>query len=72
MPETVIHHATSYADHRLAEYPSVGDQLDALSKIALALEAQGIVLPPDAMAVVHRCADIKARYRKPTNGETHG
>lgn len=49
-----------YADDRRAEYPPIGDQLDALWK---ALE--GRKLPPEAEAVRARIADIKARHPKP-------
>jgi hypothetical protein len=68
----VLRHRTDYADHRRAGYPPIGDQLDAVMKIARALAAQGIQLPPDAMAVVEKCEAVKARYRKPPEGESNG
>jgi hypothetical protein len=59
-----LHHGTSYDTHRETSYPSVGTALDAIRKGFRALEAQGMKLPPETLAWLAECDDVKARYRK--------
>jgi hypothetical protein len=48
-------------DQRRDAYPAVGDQLSALWR---AIEATGVVLPPEAQAVADDIAGVKARFPK--------
>lgn len=50
---------------RAAEYPPVGDQLDALMKLARAIMDAGISLPVDTVALVEQCEAVKASLPKP-------
>lgn len=49
---------------RAVEYPPIGDQLDALMKLARTLLDAGFSLPPDAVAIVERCEAVKASLPK--------
>ena len=51
---------------RAAEYPPIGDQLDAMMKLARTLLDAGFSLPPDVIAIVERCEAVKASLPKPT------
>jgi hypothetical protein len=68
----VLRHETHFADHRRAGYPPIGDQLDALAKGFRALADQGIPLPPETTAWIEQIEAVKARYRKPPEGESNG
>lgn len=61
-----IHHQSDHAERRRAEYPAIGDQLDALWK-ALAAMPHG-TLPPEADAMLERIRAIKDEYPKPAHG----
>lgn len=50
---------------RAAEYPPIGDQLDALLKGFAQLSAQGATLPPDLAAVIDAWQAVKAAHPKP-------
>lgn len=54
-----IHHQGDHAERRRAEYPNIGDQLDALWK---ALDGKD--LPPEAAEIVKRIKAIKDKYPK--------
>lgn len=56
-----IRHVDPYDQRRAAEYPDVGDQLDAIWKALAALPS----LPPDAMEMLERIRRIKTTYPKP-------
>lgn len=55
-PTEVITH---YTYDRMTQYPAVGNQLDALFKLALALQTQGIKLPPDTVAWINQIQSVK-------------
>jgi hypothetical protein len=48
---------------RLAEYPSIGDQLDALWKIVTAMQGMADI-PDDAGAVMQIIQDVKQKHPK--------
>lgn len=56
---------TDYAARRAAEYPPIGDQLDAIAK---ALERSGIRehLPAETRDWLDKIAAVKARFPKPS------
>ena len=56
----------SYEDQRAAEYPKIGDQLDAYWKQQLADRAAGKTLEPEADAMLNAVLAVKAKYPKPT------
>lgn len=52
----------NYKRQRLAEYPTIGDQLDALWK------ALGPILEhPEAEAMLNKIMEVKSAHPKPTN-----
>ena len=52
-----------YKDQRMAAYPSVPDQLDAIWKILQA--TSGIAYPADALAVSEQITQVKEDYPAP-------
>lgn len=59
-----IQHKEDYRQRRKSEYPPVGDQLDAVYKMAIALQEVGIELPADVAAWVNQIQSIKSKYPK--------
>jgi len=59
-----IRHSEPYAPLRRQAYPPVGEQLDAVLKLAQALERQGFVLPQETKDWMARCQTVKDRYAK--------
>jgi len=59
-----IRHREPYKPLRISAYPSVGDQLDVLVKLAASLRDQGIVLPADVLAWIDQCEQVKRRHPK--------
>jgi len=59
-----IRHHEPYAPLRRRAYPSVGEQLDAVLKMAQALQEQGIALPDETQAWIAQCQAVKQRYVK--------
>ncbi|KGD95230.1 hypothetical protein JL37_11075 [Achromobacter sp. RTa] len=53
------------ADLRAGQYPPIGDQLDAIYKLAAALQQQGISLPDEVQQWIDRCAEVKRRFPIP-------
>ena len=62
-----IHHSEPYAPLRQKAYPAFGEQLDALLKLAVALQAQGIELPEDTVKWINNCIAVKEKYKKPSS-----
>jgi len=62
-----IQHSEPYAPLRAAAYPALGDQLDAVLKLAQALHQKGIELPDETRAWIEKCEEVKQRYPKPTS-----
>lgn len=60
-----IRHEEDYRQLRKREYPSFGDQLDAVMKLAQAMSNTGIELPPEVGAWIDKCQQVKKKYRKP-------
>lgn len=58
-----IRHCEPYGRLRAAEYPPIGDQLDALFKFAEAMRVQGMQMPPDVGEWIDRCRAIKDKYK---------
>jgi len=54
-----IHVTGDYRQRRAQEYPSVGEQLDALWK-----EMQALPRTEEAEAMLQRIRDVKAKYPK--------
>lgn len=54
----------NYTYHRMKAYPPTGDQLDAVFKLAKALQAQGISLPADTVAWINEVQSVKDTYPK--------
>jgi len=59
-----IRHSEHYAPLRRREYPAVGEQLDAILKLAQALQKQGIDLPEETCVWIAQCQAVKDRYTK--------
>lgn len=53
---------------RAGQYPRIGDQLDAVMKLAAHLRGQGMALPSEVEAWIDRCEDVKRRFPKPAEG----
>ncbi|WP_374419473.1 hypothetical protein [Chromobacterium sp.] len=58
---TRISHTDPYRLRRQADYPDVGEQLDAIWKALAALPS----LPPDARQMLTRIQHVKTTYPKP-------
>lgn len=58
-------HKVDHAAARARMYPKVGDQLDAVYKMATALRAQGIELPSETLNWLDQVAAVKAKIPKP-------
>lgn len=57
-----IKHDSDYVERRAKEYPSVGDQLDAIWKLIAALPKKDV--PPDAQQMLGRIDGVKQRLPK--------
>ena len=54
----------NYTYNRMIQYPPVGEQLDAVFKMAKALEEQGIILPEATSAWITNLQAVKDKYPK--------
>lgn len=68
MSQTITHRR-DYAQARKAEYPDVGDQLDA---IWAALAVSGLNLPAETNAMLARIGTVKTKFPKPGPGGGQG
>lgn len=59
-----LRHSTSYRARRAAEYPGMGDQLDAILD-GLRAYRDGKPLPPKTLAILDACEAVKTRFKKP-------
>lgn len=59
-----IHHNEPYKTLRQKAYPSTGDQLDAIFKMALALRDSGISLPKETLDWLSNCEEVKHTFKK--------
>lgn len=53
----------NYRELRQVAYEDIGNQLDALFKLAKALKEQGIVLPTDTLNWIDSCQSIKDKFK---------
>lgn len=60
-----IQHKEDYRARRKAAYPPIGNQLDAVMKLAQALRDAGTPLPPETAQWLAECEGVKARFNKP-------
>ena len=59
-----IEHKEDYVLLRQKEYPKIGDQLDAVLKLAISLKAQGITLDSSTESWINSCVAVKSLYPK--------
>jgi len=59
-----INHAEDYRAMRQKAYPPIGDQLDAVMKLANVLGAYGIALPLETREWIEACQKVKDQYPK--------
>lgn len=59
-----IHHKGDYAARRRAEYPEIGEQLDAVYKLASQLRARGEQMPPEVDLWIDAVDEVKKTYPK--------
>ena len=52
-----------YKQLRQKEYEDVGNQLDAVFKLAKALKEQGITLPEDTLLWIDSCQSVKDKFK---------
>lgn len=50
---------------RARSYPCVGEQLDAIMKLAAHLDSIGLDLPASVRDWIAKCQEIKRKYPKP-------
>lgn len=60
-----IQHDEDYRKLRREAYPPMGEQLDAVVKLAQAMREQGVELPPETEAWINRCLAVKSKFPKP-------
>lgn len=53
----------NYRELRQIAYEDIGNQLDALFKLAKALKEQGIALPTDTLNWIASCQNIKDKFK---------
>lgn len=54
----------NYTYNRMIQYPPIGEQLDAVFKMAKALQEQGITLPDATSAWITNLQAVKDKYPK--------
>lgn len=59
-----IRHSEPYAPLRQKAYPAFGEQLDAVMKLAEALQQQGFELPEATVNWIEQCKAVKSKYKK--------
>jgi hypothetical protein len=59
-----ILHRDPYAAARRAAYPPIGDQLDAIMKLATQLWEQGVPMSDDVTQWISACQKVKDHYPK--------
>lgn len=57
----------NYKQLREPDYPATGEQLDAIFKLAKALQATGVQLPEETIAWIEVCQSVKDKYPKTEN-----
>lgn len=64
MKLTLHKSADQVREARAAQYPAIGDQLDAVFRLAEALRAAGMALPPDTLAWIDTLNAVKTANPK--------
>lgn len=59
-----IRHSEPYTHLRQKAYPAFGEQLDAVMKLAEALQQQGFELPAATVNWIEQCKAVKSKYKK--------
>lgn len=59
-----IHHEVDPLPLRKKSYMDIGEQLDAVMKGFVAIQAKGIELPPETVEWIEHCQSVKDRYIK--------
>lgn len=57
-----IVHKSDYVQKRRMAYPAIGDQLDAIYKLAAHMKEKGEPLPPDVERWIQQCKSVKDKY----------
>lgn len=57
-----IKHESDYVERRAKEYPSIGDQLDAIWKLVAGLPKRDV--PPETQQMLNRIDGVKQRLPK--------
>lgn len=60
----IVNLESDYRRLRAKQYPSTTDQIDVLWKIIADLVQDGTIKNPEAVAMLGRVRDVKARYPK--------
>lgn len=60
----IINHKESPQELRAAAYPDIGDQLDAVFKLAESLHEQGLKLPAEVVHWIDQCRGVKNKFPK--------
>lgn len=60
----VLRYRCSHVEQRREAYPDVTDQLDAIMKLAEALQEQGFVMPIEVQEWIAKCRAVKAKFPK--------
>nr|WP_149026076.1 hypothetical protein [Paenalcaligenes hominis] len=58
----IINHSRDYREARKSGYPEIGDQLDAVFKLAQYLQDIGHPLPPETSRWIEQCQQVKDQY----------
>lgn len=59
-----LRYKCSHGELRQKHYPDIGDQLDAIMKLAQSLESLGIPLPAETTAWIRQCEAVKEKFKK--------
>jgi len=68
IPLKIHHQPNNHAERRRQEYPVIGDQLDAVYKLARHMQEQGQQLPPDVEQWVAQCRAVKEKVSSRLSG----
>lgn len=59
----------SYSELRVAEYPPIGDQLDAILKGFVVMRDSGVLLHPETNALIDYWQSVKQKFPKSEGSE---
>lgn len=58
----IIRHDADYRELRRQAYPNMGEQLDAVFKLAQYLQGKGHDLPAEVQQWIANCKEVKERF----------